>query len=479
MVVPPTKREKEKRNWFLFLRWKKTLLATIITLGVLFYDNANTNHASSTSGSSAILEMAAAWNAAAGQPTPKIPNANDNDIGTFPSVSFSMQRWTNYNLTFCQATRCPVGVSYNKWGRHPVWRDPLMEQLQPLLNFTTQIVAKNLNILVMGDSVMMQLGELLEEAAGTLPERRVVLHESWAGNEGVTLSQTRDGSCIANYRITGMFLAKGEGQPLPNAFGGGWNKSHVEALRTHPLLGQQPKSTTTGTMLNQNNGGSQQHGAAAFDVLIFRLPHGWLTFDEMNEDAIHETIQMAHDLFGITKAILINIPFTNNVKTMQDLEDRKNANELLDTIAASYNQKRNNQPVHHVSVLQFAKWTDHLMEYNARVIGAIPPSLQHTVMTNKSYALNRLGCRPKFPLSIAQGCSNLVEPGSCTCRRNRVVEDGMHWCLESIGGRLMAGIACLLSCMTKQEEDSNDCEAQCNKLYMSLRPLDFKDGDIF
>lgn len=477
MVVPPNKRKakqrQEKCTWFLCLGGKKTFLAVIIiTICNLFYDTTTTSISSSK-----ILELTAAWNSV-GESSKKNP-----------SVSYSMQRWNNYNFTFCQANRCPVGVTTNKWGRHPYWRDPLLEQLQPLLNFTTQIVAKNMNILCMGDSVMMQLGQLLEEAAGALPETREVIHESWAFNEGVTISHTRDGSCMANYRITGMFLAKGEGEPLPNAFGGGWNKSLVEALRKHPLLGQPPKSTTTGTIVNGNNihqndksKQQQQPGAAAFDVLIFRLPHGWLTFDDMNEDTIRETIQLAHDLFGIRQVIFIDIPFTNNVKTLQDLEDRKNTNEVLEKVAASYtdnNQQKGNSQIKQVSVLQFAKWTDHLMEYNARAIGVIPPELQHTVITNKSYALNRLGCRPKFPISIAQGCANLVEPGSCTCRRNRVAEDGMHWCLETVGGRFVAGIACLLSCMTKNEEDSKDCEAQCNKLYMSLRPLDFKDGDIF
>lgn len=373
-------------------------------------------------------------------------------------VTYSMSRYSSYNMTFSQANKCNLGVSTNKWGRKPKWREPLLGALQPLLNFTT-MVETPLNILFMGDSVAIQFGQLLEEALGAVADSRAVIHNSWAGNEGVTIASTEGGGAIALYRLTGMFLARGEGQPLPNAAGGGWNKSHVEEILHHPIL-----NTTT------NRPGK-------FDVLIFRIPHGWLQFDEITRDTLQETIQLAHDVFGVRQVLFIDIPFTNNIKTVQHLAERIEANEMIRQVADTYDGESDDDAVTRVTTLRFARWTDHLMEYNARSIGLLPPD--NTFVQNKSYTLDRLGCAPKFPLSIAHGCAEMAKAGDCQCRRNRIAEDGIHWCLESVGGRLVAGIACLLSCMQQPREGLRDCEAECNDKFMSLRPPDpemFEEG---
>jgi hypothetical protein len=380
-----------------------------------------------------------------------------------PIVSYAMRRYSSYNMTFEQATKCNLGVSFNKWGRKPKWREPLLEPLQPLLNFTT-FIHTNLNILVMGDSVAIQFGQLLEEALGVIASSRTVVHNSWAGNEGVTIASTKSGGAIGLYRLTGMFLPTGEGQPLPNAAGGGWNRSHVEELMHHPNL-----NTTSRT---------SSHGK--FDVLIFRIPHGWVDFDEITQDTIQESLRLAHELFGVRQAILIDIPFTNNILTAQDLENKKQTNEMIRQVAAKYplyggaGNRHSFDEVNKVTTLQFARWTDHLMEYNARAIGMLPAD--NTFITNKTYTLDRLGCSKKFPISIAQGCAEMAKAGDCQCRRNRISEDGMHWCLESIGGRLVAGIACLLTCMQQEQVGLRDCETDCNNNFMSLRML---DSDMF
>ena len=410
-----------------------------------------------------------------------VKDAYDSGTSSHP-LSYSMKRDSSYNMTFSQATPCTLGVTTNKWGRHPQWREPLLEGLQPLLNFTTTI-RTHLNLLVMGDSVGIQFGQLLEEALGAKESSRTLIHEAWVGHDGVTISSTAGGGALANYRITGMFLAEGEGKPLPNAYGGGWNRSHVDQLLRHPHLNRQ----------SYRSSHTLSSGASSFDVMIFRIPHGWLTFADITENTLHETMQMAYDIFGIRKVILIDIPHTNNVMTIQDLEDRLRTNLLLQEIAATYPRHRNHptnggEGVEEVVVLKFARWTDHLMEYNARVIGLIPSD---QVVANKSYTLDRLGCRRKFPLSIAQGCAEFAKAGDCKCRRNRIAEDGIHWCLESIGGRLVAGIACLLSCFQFSstipisrrsdgaKKNLRDCEEECNHRFMSLGPLNFQDGAVF
>lgn len=378
-------------------------------------------------------------------------------------VSYTIFRNQTYNLTFALGTRCPLGKTTNKWGRNPQWREPLDPGLQPSLNVTTR-VRTNLRILVLGDSVGIQFGEILEEALGNDPVSRVMIHQSWAGNEGVTLSaNSESGGVVALYRITGMLLAPGEGKPLPNAPGGGWNRTHVHQL-LHHLHMARPKSS-------DNN---------VFDVMIFRIPHGWLRFDEITEKTIKESLQLARSLFGVHKFILINIPFSNNIETARDLQDRLEVNSLIRQVADSYDAaKTDDTYTTQVTVLDFARWTDQLMEYNARSIGKI--SDMEMMGKNRSFALDRLGCR-KYPLSIAQGCAMLVQPGECNCQRNRVSHDGMHWCLESIGGRFVAGIACLLSCLVSYQpqhfsfQQLRTCEQQCNARFMSMQRLDFMNG---
>ena len=58
-------------------------------------------------------------------------------------------------------------------------------------------------------------------------------------------------------------------------------------------------------------------------------------------------------------------------------------------------------------------------------------------------------------------------------RRNLLLNDGMHLCMETLGARLYATIACLVTC-TKNDNDQQDddnvyaCERQRNAKFMSL-----------
>ena len=54
--------------------------------------------------------------------------------------------------------------------------------------------------------------------------------------------------------------------------------------------------------------------------------------------------------------------------------------------------------------------------------------------------------------------------------------DGMHWCIDEMGERMNAGIACLTECSLNKEDDSNVmgarlCERHCNEQYMNISPV--------
>ena len=71
--------------------------------------------------------------------------------------------------------------------------------------------------------------------------------------------------------------------------------------------------------------------------------------------------------------------------------------------------------------------------------------------------------------------------------RNAFALDGMHWCSETLNGRLNAGIAyfllgCLLNDAEEMAEDCGNqpfldcCETTCNEQFMSLDLV--KDFDV-
>jgi hypothetical protein len=67
---------------------------------------------------------------------------------------------------------------------------------------------------------------------------------------------------------------------------------------------------------------------------------------------------------------------------------------------------------------------------------------------------------------------------------NRFSRDGMHWCVETLGPRYSASIACLLGCVTNGDayhvstskrydsERIQKCERDCNDQFMSLVPVE-------
>ena len=129
-------------------------------------------------------------------------------------------------------------------------------------------------------------------------------------------------------------------------------------------------------------------------------------------------------------------------------------------------------------LMDFGGWTDQLMELNARLAGM-------NTTGNPQYMLERLGTKEwKYPPSIAQICvKKNVAPGTPKCIRNMMSMDGMHWCMETLGGRIVGGISCLLQCslLIDDMDASTDkslerkrlilgnCQERCNDQFMSMR----------
>lgn len=378
-----------------------------------------------------------------------------------------------YNVTYGHNTRCIVGTKYNKWGRKPIRRVELSHPLRKVLNVTTTINT-NLKIITVGDSVAIQFHELLEEALqpsiSILNENErknankyhLVYQNAWGDHESVSVSApTEGGGVLAALRMTGLLLNSGKNGKPPNEIpngktgAGGWLPEHIQQILNHTYYTDTitaPGKTTPTTV-------------ESFDVMLFRIPHGWLPLNLITRERIEESLILAQKLFGTKTTIIQTLFLNNNVKTMEDMIEMNNKNEMIrDLVETSW--KNNSLP--NLLLMDFGLFTDKLTSLNAKLAG-----MNHHIA---NYTLERLGCA-RFPPSIAMSCVNKVRPGSCTCTRNMISIDGMHWCMETLGGRIIAVYACLLQCSLQYINDNNNtnkirlfryCQKRCNNEFMSL-----------
>jgi hypothetical protein len=127
--------------------------------------------------------------------------------------------------------------------------------------------------------------------------------------------------------------------------------------------------------------------------------------------------------------------------------------------------------VDHVQVLDFATFGDSLMKWNANLMGMDTSSANYTLESLKDYGSRR-------DLSIAQVCGKRVPDQSTQCEPNAFSMDGMHWCMERVGGRFVAATSCLLGCVYNQNNNNNEsrttikaCERSCSDQFMLLKSV--------
>jgi hypothetical protein len=384
-------------------------------------------------------------------------------------ISFKLHRDLTYNNTFNPTVQCQLGkkAGFSGQGERRNWYDrlglPLELQAKGVLDFVTT-VSTDLKIMYMGDSVAIQFAQGMEEAAGASFAQRTVLRAAWGeGHENNAVSApVRGGGVVASWRVTAMLSRRAEGGPLPNAPGGGWLREDAVRLLNYSYSSNMSASapiTTVGSM----------------DALIFRVMHGWIPFEEITAQALEETVELAHELLGVKTIIFVTVPFSNNVRTEQELRDMHRTNNIIRTFCNEWISVENG--VHHVLVQEYGNFTHELIERHARAIG------MNTSVDNDSYMLLRLKTRPalRFPASVAHACATLPRGRNPTCDRNYVTRDGMHPCMETVGTRLIASIACLLACVYNHNDqllDTNPdasfvrrCGEDCNKRFMTLKPV--------
>ena len=136
----------------------------------------------------------------------------------------------------------------------------------------------------------------------------------------------------------------------------------------------------------------------------------------------------------------------------------------------AHGQDRANGGVHSIYVLDHGRLNDELIEWNARLLGYDTESNG----TVSDFMADRIPLKTKLQLqvykAVAHVCGEKVPNGSRDCIGNAISSDGMHLCMNTVGPRFAAGLACQLQCAYPPADDGWACAQACNDRFMSTKP---------
>lgn len=358
-------------------------------------------------------------------------------------------------------SNCTAGPYTNKFGRRQQIRAPLHPQIQELTNFSTTMSLENLRILVLGDSVAMQFFHMIDMAAGGSFDNRTVVEYAFGHHYSYALSST---SKVGAWRITDLFLRANENNPPPNLQGGGWNATTARVLLnlTDPRNGEPIRS---------------------FDTIVFVIPLPWMKLEKFRTSDLNESLQLANEVFGVQKAILLTMPFMNNIdydKVPMLLEK----NREIQSLVTSFEANRTIPGITGLVVMDFAELMFQFIRANAAFLGY----LNGTDSPEMPYLMTRIrDYTPRVRPAAAHVCAGPMfgkGGGSLNftlCDKNAISLDGIHVCPNTFGGRIVAATGCLLQCLYPDRSKGNSrqqaqayvlkCQKECNDKFMTLRPI--------
>ena len=222
----------------------------------------------------------------------------------------------------------------------------------------------------------------------------------------------------------------------------------------------------------------------AYDAFVMRVPHGWLSIDQITKEGIIEEIKLGNQYLGAQTVIISTLPLCNNVVTATHWEQIGQLNDIIHDIAHNWPISDSGvNGIKTVLVQEFSNYTSQIIWNNAKHIGlyngSMPDYSQKGWEQNGTFLFDRLTISGKWPPSKAQVCAEAKfwtnEQGE-QCYLNRISVDGSHWCVNSLGARHSASIACLLGCAYNGESDKGiddirKCEQACNDQFMTINPV--------
>ena len=352
---------------------------------------------------------------------------------------------------------CTAGPYTNKVGRRTQIRAPLHPALQALTNFSTTLSLQNLRILVMGDSVAMQMFHMIDMAVGGSTDNLTVVEYSSGQRYSYALSST---ASVAAWRITEMFLRVNENKPPPNEPGGGWNATTARALLNLP---------------DPSNG----QPIRSFDTILFVIPLPWMKLSRFRASDLTESLQLAYEIFGVKKAILLNMPFHNNIE-YDKIPMLLEKNRDIQSLVTNFEPNRTIPGITGLVMMDLAELTFQFIRANAPLLGY----LNDTDSPDMPYLITRIQDYTTYAKpAAAHVCAGPIFETTGTarnftlCDKNAISLDGIHMCPATFGGRVVAAAGCLLQCLysdssgdVKERVQSGilDCQKECNDKFMTL-----------
>mmetsp|Transcript_28000 Transcript_28000/g.51645 ORF Transcript_28000/g.51645 Transcript_28000/m.51645 type:complete len:486 (-) Transcript_28000:66-1523(-) len=419
-------------------------------------------------------------------------DGRNNNVGSTQNnvrISFRLHEPNHVDLEkFSNNYICPSNLPYS----------PRAESLPPslarrtVLNFTTSI-STNLKIVFMGDSVGGQFSQAFDSASVVdtaweeSGEHNTTRWTQSYGNYGNTVCECLTvsapilgGGVSAFWRMRDLMTMSAQGKVFcdqPHHGGDrGWDADQALTLRDHTYNSSGSSSSNSSTV-------------GYFDAAVIRIPHGWLTIDQITKERIIETIHLVSIYLGAKTAIVTLLPINNNVKTVSDLEGIIQINRMVRDVATNWSPI-DSHDVQWVLVQSFSNFTNQVIWENSQQIGfqniSIPDTSQEGwEQAGADFLLNRLNDKGKWSPSIPMICSDTSYGNKKdACLPNKISRDGTHWCMNTVGPRYVASIACLLGCIYNGKEQYyalyNDtlrsslrsCEQECNDQFMSIVPVD-------
>ena len=366
-----------------------------------------------------------------------------------------------FESSFVEEYRCSTSNEYIE--NRSEFPKKFQEMLQSAF---TPRVSTNMNVIVMGDSLGMQLSILLQGTAADSelsPTNRAVLakYPKEVGLRDIySVSKARGNGTIAQWRLFGMLRSEGLSEPLPPFVGGGWRLDMVEQMKAFTW-------NMTGTTTDPSY--SSAAALESFDVMVFRIPQEWIPLSDVNDETLLETVLLAKGLFGVKTIIFVNMPL---IKAYTETTELAAANQRVRSFVDNWHKKRASHAID-VFLLELGTLVNEAGVYNARRLGFDTNQTDFIAehLPNDPLVYSRpmaLNCLERPLINETTGTYTGV------CPLNMLYFDGLHICMETFGPRIVAGIGCLVDCATQNAESHHACERACNQKHMRLSSVSIR-----
>ena len=244
-----------------------------------------------------------------------------------------------------------------------------------------------------------------------------------------------------------------------NPSGPGWQRDHAISIVNESQYKDTQQSRRTSEV------------GIAYDVVVHRVNHPWLS--KVSPEDLQDSINQATYYLNATVVIFVTGHVTNNVKTIEDWDELRRINTVFREFAKEYNSRnetRTPNEVRHVLIADVERYIETLYRYNAIKLGYNSTD-DAEILADK---LNPPNLQSPHPRKIVMCCAERVEPGAAGCVQNNLFNDGIHLCMNRIGFRIEAALACLIDCAynsNNADETIQRCEQACNDRFLSMQPI--------